>query len=564
VHRRLFAALLVMFAFWSAPNAVAQSLDKSANDKIDEAINEHYLATNFKKAEGVLLGTIKACGNQCTPATLARAWMYVGVVRGSGRKDQAGAREAFSKALALDRNVKLDDGLATDPTKASFETAAAASNASGRAPTAGPAQAPASGAAASSPAPRGLPAMTCTPDVPEVETRRPIPVACGAPPSASAVDLYYRMQGVKNVQTVPMQASGGQYSTVLPCLATSTAGQLELYALARGPGGVGVARWGGPDQPHVIRLVEQTTVAPPSLPGQPPPERCKSGGECPPGFPGCMPEGSGWGEACSKTQRCKHGLSCKNGLCEPAAECESDTDCATGTCSGGYCEDQQEGDQEEGATGTPKKNWIGLHVGADIALVSGQDVCSPQGWNDNFRCYDTVANQQLPVPILPAPYDSTSVSTTAVYASTRVLLSFDRVLTDNITIGARVGMGFGGSPEFRAYHVEARGAYWFTPLDTPGLEPYVGVAGGMAQVDAGVDAWRIEALPAGTAPETPLPAPVSYRAYKLMGQAFAALNAGAVLPIGPSLGLQANVDLMLMFPSSGVVIEPSLGGIVGF
>ncbi|MBN1605133.1 MAG: hypothetical protein JW940_00795 [Polyangiaceae bacterium] len=564
MHRRLLVGLLVAFAF-STPNAIAQSLDKSANEKIDEAINEHYLATDFKKAEGVLLGTIKACGSQCTAPTLARAWMYIGIVRGSGRKDQTSAREAFSKALALDRNVKLDEGLASDPTMASFYAAASAGGGQAAAAEPGkPAAEPGKPAAGpGKPAASHLAPMTCTPNVPEVEVRRPIPVACAAPKGASAVDLYYRMQGAKNLQTVPMQPSGGQYSTVIPCLATSSAGQLELYALARGPGGIGVAQWGGPDQPHIIRLVEQTTAAPPSLPGQPPPERCKSGGECPPGFPGCMPEGSGWGEACSKTQRCKRGLTCKNSLCEPAAECETGSDCASGICSGGYCEDEQAA-EEEGATGASRKNWIGLHIAGDIAMIGGDNVCSAQGWNDNFRCYDTVNNQQLAVPNLPAPYYSTTVSTTAVYATTRVVLSFDRVVTPNITLGGRIGMGFGGSPEFRGYHVEARGAYWLVPLDKPGIEPYVGLAGGMAQVDAGVDAFRIEALPEGSPPDTPAPEPVPYHAYKLMGQAFVALSGGAVLPIGTSLGLQANVNMMVLFPSSGFVIEPSLGGIVGF
>jgi hypothetical protein len=546
VHRRLLVALLVAFTFSLVPNAFAQSLDRSANEKIDEAINVHYLATNFKKAEGVLLGTIKACGTQCTPPVLARAWMYIGIVRGSGRNDQAGARKAFSEALALDPNVKLDEGLATDETKASFRAASGASGGRSKQPAA---VAPKAAAA------RGLPAMTCTPSVPEVEVRRPIPVSCAAK-NAAEVDLFYRMQGAKSVQKVPMQFGGDQYSTVIPCLATSSLGQFELYALAKGPEGTGVAKWGSPDQPHVIRLVEQTTAAPPSLPGQPPPERCKSGGECPPGFPGCMPEGVGWGEACSKAQRCKHGLTCKNNLCEPAPECESNSDCATGICSGGYCEDEQES-TAEGGTGKPRLNWIGLHVAGDIAVISGKNICSSEGWDDNFRCYDTTNNQQLPASLLPAPVWSTSVSTTAVYATTRVLLSYDRVITPNITLGARVGMGFGGSPEFRAYHVEARGAYWLVPLDKPGFEPYVGLAAGMAQVDAGVDAIRQDSVGEQVI-QTP------YNAFKLMGQAFVALSGGAVLPIGPSLGLQGNLNMMILFPSSGFVIEPSLGGIVGF
>ncbi|HVJ16586.1 MAG TPA: hypothetical protein VM686_14190, partial [Polyangiaceae bacterium] len=110
LQRFLAAALFVLVAH---PAAAQFTRDNAATKKIDEAINNHYLATEFDKAEGVLTGTINACGDKCSPQVIGKAWMYVGNVRGSGKNDLAGAKEAFQKALASDPGVKLDSALAT-------------------------------------------------------------------------------------------------------------------------------------------------------------------------------------------------------------------------------------------------------------------------------------------------------------------------------------------------------------------------------------------------------------------------------------------------------------------
>src|SRR5688572_7347610 len=97
--------------------------DRSAREKIDEAVADHYLKMNFGQAEEQLLGVVKACEDKCRPATLARAWMYVGVVRGSGKGDQHAALEAFQAAVGHDPRVALDDGLATPATQTTFKAA---------------------------------------------------------------------------------------------------------------------------------------------------------------------------------------------------------------------------------------------------------------------------------------------------------------------------------------------------------------------------------------------------------------------------------------------------------
>ena len=115
MYRRLSIRLLclALFTFFTLPAFAQYTRDNAASKKIDEAINEHYLATDFDKAEQVLTGTINACGDKCSPAVLGKAWMYVGIVRGSGKNDQASAKDAFQKALALDPSTKLDVQLAT-------------------------------------------------------------------------------------------------------------------------------------------------------------------------------------------------------------------------------------------------------------------------------------------------------------------------------------------------------------------------------------------------------------------------------------------------------------------
>ena len=95
---KLITAALVVFA---AATVSAAPRDAAATKKIDEAINVHYLATDFDKAEATLTGTINACGDKCSGSVIAKAWMYVGIVRGSGKNDLKGAKEAFQKACLL-------------------------------------------------------------------------------------------------------------------------------------------------------------------------------------------------------------------------------------------------------------------------------------------------------------------------------------------------------------------------------------------------------------------------------------------------------------------------------
>jgi hypothetical protein len=79
-------------------------------------------------------------------------------------------------------------------------------------------------------------------------------------------------------------------------------------------------------------------------------------------------------------------------------------------------------------------------------------------------------------------------------ATKRILLGYERVLGENLTVGAKLGFAFGGSPKapggsaFLPLHAEARGSYWFghAPFASAGLRGYAGLALGVGEVDGRV------------------------------------------------------------------------------
>src|SRR3954469_18453664 len=101
IVRRIALTFLSLVFLLVTSGASAAPRDKAAQKKIEEAIYTNFLNTDFDGAEGLLLGTIRACEDKCSPSLVAKAWMYVGVIRGSGRNDLPGAQEAFTTAISI-------------------------------------------------------------------------------------------------------------------------------------------------------------------------------------------------------------------------------------------------------------------------------------------------------------------------------------------------------------------------------------------------------------------------------------------------------------------------------
>jgi len=595
VYRRLSLRLLCLLLTLALPASAQFTRDNAANKKIDEAINEHYLATDFDKAEGVLTGTVQACGDKCSPQVIARAWMYVGIVRGSGKNDQAGAKEAFQKAIASDPQVKLDAALATPETQKTFDTSGGAGGSAGPSEPTPTEKAPASGGDEEGPG-----GMKCTPDAMEVQTRRPIPVECVSDQEAASVELRYKPFGGE-WKTVRMTKKGDAFRGEIPCNDTKSAGDLKAYARAKDASGETIDNWGSKNKPVNYTMGESVTGEPPAFEGEKAPDRCADSSECPPDFPGCGGGGAkrgstDWGGKCENSTECKSGLLCEGGVCETAPSCETAADCSTGVCTAGKCDI---GDDVASSAGPYKKNWVGLHFGIDFAVIGGQNVCGDKG---GYECYNA-GSQSLPYG--GPPYPGTGVATGTAVATQRILLSYDRAFTANFMAGLRLGYALGGGPPaildnggnddpsddkkiaFLPVHAELRLSYWFGQgaLGKKGLRPYVFAGGGMAQVDAKVAvtvydcgnknamgdsldaAGNIingkECAAGGTSITRNSLAQKKVDAWKKLGQGFATAGGGLVYAINAQLGIQANMNFMYMLGSSGLVLEPSLGLIYG-
>jgi hypothetical protein len=155
------------------------------------------------------------------------------------------------------------------------------------------------------------------------------------------------------------------------------------------------------------------------------------------------------------------------------------------------------------------------------------------------------------------------------------------VLGQNLTLGARVGYAIGGGPaagdkKFLPFHGEVRVGYWFgkAPFAKKGLRPYVAGGGGIAQVDAKLPVTVVDCGdPSGPTFRNDCPLPsndteirgdeLKLDAYKKLGQSFINIGGGAMYALSPNSGIQLNLNVMFMLPTSGTVIEPSLGYVFG-
>lgn len=549
--------IVAALSLWVAPALGQTGRDDAANKSIREAIDTHYLATHFDKAEAVLTSAIQTCGKGCSPRVLARVWMYLGLIRGSGKNDLVGAKQAFERAVAIDPAVELDAQMATPETQKAFQDAGGAAPAAPAAPastTEPPAEAAREPSAPVEPEPKPKkPAidshgLDCTPKGNEVETRRPIPIECQSEEPVDSLELRFKTPG-DNWQSLPMVKKGEGFRAEIPCTKTEVSGALLMFVRAKDTSGDEVAGWGTKQTPIEVSLVETSNQKPPSFEDMAPPARCGAREDCPPNFPGC-------------------DTAAKNA-----------------------------GKSQKGRSFA--ENWFGLHVAQDITFIGGSDICSQasQASND-FSCYYAGSRTGAYVD---DPYPGTDTSTALALATTRILVSYDRALSSHVLAGVRVGYALGGGPPsgrdvaydssgritqvydeglaFLPYHLEARASYFFgsDPLARMGFRPYVHLGGGLAQVDGkttisakdcGLVAPRGDptytACANGTlaASDSRLRS-VDLDAWKKLGQGFVTIGGGTIYGISSGFGVALNLNLMYMLPGSGVVLEPSIGAVYG-
>jgi hypothetical protein len=521
--------------------------DRSANQQITAIISGLYAKQRFAEAEEALLGVIRACGGECSPAMLARAWMYAGIAEGTGMGDQRAARESFDNAIDQDENISIDMALADPATVATFTTARHDDRKREQtAPQLGiPSRSDPKRAASADRAPAPIRSgLTCTPSAREIQTRRPIPFECRADDQTERVSLRYREHPEAPWQTLELERDGSSFRATLACDVTMNSGRLELFIVATDGAGDPIDTLGTKSAPIELVLNPASPVAP-AYPGEEPPARCAERVICPPDFPGCA-------------------------------------DAAADETAEGVARPRQ------------PRHWASLHFAADVGFVGGSNVCTSN--NADYDCFTSGTDTPFPgvlgdgVAARPGElgdgYPGTDIPTGVASGTLRVLLGYDHALNERVSIGGRLGYAFGGSPttldgdSFLPVHIEARLAYWPRGLWAAGVRPSAHIGAGLAEVDlkegdlsvrdcteeTGRQSFldclsAVNAYDPANNPELPTR---RLDAFRKLGNAFVAVGGGLTLPLGGGVAAQVNVNALLMLPSVGVVIQPSLGVTYGF
>jgi hypothetical protein len=427
--------------------------------------------------------------------------------------------------------------------------------------------------------------MECVPQVREVETRRAIPIQCTTDYEVAGVEVRYRPEGGKWAK-IELQSTDGSWTGMIPCQATSKRGVLKMYAFAKNDANKVVGRVGRSKSPMSIRVVENTKAPAPALPNKPAPARCFETSECPPEMlgtaacPGTKASAAvkrAWGASCSESTQCQDGLECLNGSCETPPKCEKADDCPQGAeCTDGICKTPS-AEELASRMGPPKHHWFGLHFGGDFMLmreadgVCGQDGAGQTEDSKRFACYQA----GNPYTGTPNAGNAGHLSSSMYFATIRAVLSYDHAI-NRLLFGGRLGWAFRGAPKsFTPIHVEARAMYSLRKdVFNKGFRPYLGLAGGFAQVDASgtvtvvdcTDATSRAMCRAATGAEVnQYLLPDGTGKVRAVKRVLNAYRSGTKFFFGPTLHLMfalANdaaiiVNLNAMFPD--VVIQPTIG-----
>jgi hypothetical protein len=591
ILRITFTLLAVSIASLAA---AAPNKDAATLKKIDEAINVHYIAAQFDKAESLLQAAIKDCGiKSCSGEVLGKAYIYLGVIRGNGKQDLAGARRAFENAQGADPNVTLDATLVTPAVLSEFnkvmgkepdgEPAKAEAKPVKKEDKAAPPEEEPDEAPAKKPKGRVAPVgdLRCSPAMNyEIQTARPIPIDCERMDGVVRGELYYKPVGADDYTAVLMKfdTARGSLRAQIPCEALAKKGALNVYVIAQDENKDMVDTFGNALSPVQYTIVDKTSQPAPMFTGDAaPPKRCTS-------IASDESEGAGPGEVCTADVRCRSDHYCNSGICRKTPSCEGNADCESSKCESGRCVMHE----EFASGGGGASRWMfGLNVGMDLWMSSAaKNVCGgDNAANGTYSCYNTGSTRINidPVNVSPGktnripmadPNWGGNVKATLVPATFRIMASADYILTPTVTVGGRLGIALGGGPStihydqgvpsqnksFFPVHAELRAAYWFTPLNVTGMHPYIGLGFGMAEVDAKISlkAWAND-------PVTHKPTVArSLDAWRKMGRSFAALNFGGLYMFAKRHGAQLNFNVMYMLPSTGLVIEPSLGYVLMF
>jgi hypothetical protein len=533
--------LFLLASLAVAPTAhAAAPKDAQLEKAITTAMDVEFLETSFDKAEKRLRTAIDACGtDKCTPALKARALMSLGVVLAGGKKQLDDAREVFAEGLRIDKNAKPADEMRSSEVNYAYGEARKELKLDGAAAPAG------------TPAPGGQGLSHTAPSEQRVNT--PLPIYVELVPElledAKKATVTYLAPGASDWKTLILKRVGEQgFGLNVPCGELKSTGDFKYHITVTDADGAIITGVGSRTSPLVTAIKQKIDGNPPSWPGFAPPEMCVAIESGP--------------KQCLDNNQCNSGFVCRNG------ECASDAD--------GSDEDKPKG---------PKRNYISLSFSPDISIFSGNAVCSLDGQQQqHFFCAREDGSRYVGVPTVDI---ANNVNTGLAFGTLRLVAGYDRLILDNIMLGARVGFAFrtASAPDakFLPVHLEARGSYYLgkKPFERLGARPFVMVSGGLAQIDSGV---TVEVLEDGAQcgagnpanPEspctkitdgnrtTPEPRVQKLTAIKQAGQGFVSLGGGLQYAATDLISLNVGLRLSVTLPVTTFVLSPEVGATIGF
>jgi hypothetical protein len=540
-----------MLVLFGATPLAAAPKDDVAGKLDQDAIDNDYLAMKFPDADRKLRMAIAICGRTgCSPNVIAQLHRDLGIIYVvTKRVDDAKAQ--FAQALQFDGSTAIPKDLNTPEVGAAF-TAVAEKTGAAKAP---PAEAPKPRKPPPPPANDDI--RHTPPEEQQIFTALPLFAEMADGISPTRVVVRYKAYGAPDWKATEMKKLRRGYGIEIPCVEVgSTQGDFKYYIQAIGTDGEVLASNGSKSSPLRVPINEQIVADPPHLPGRRPPAPCSSStaGECPPEFPGCKLNKGGTGRPCKTDGDCPSGV-CNSNRCvvdegsQGRKRCETDTECGGGyVCKTGFCE------------GNPKKNWIALAAQQDLMILpAAKDVCFNQ---TQYSCYnDSKGVYYDPNKTTTVLGSGDEVKGGVAFATTRIMLAYDRVMTSNLALGGRLGYAFGGGPDSRSgsaflpVHIEARGSLWFgsDPFLKTGVRPYLVLSFGLAQIDVGTSVFVEE-----TTGENG-----TLIAWKRSGALFASGGLGIFYALGRNTGFFGEVRAQRMLPNVGTAIPIQLGYAVG-
>lgn len=572
-----FAATLVL---GSSLAFAAGKKDKDAEKLITQAIDQDYLDTNHDKGLEKLKKALELCKkpDACSPEVVGKIHIASATIKGVGLQKLDDAKADLVLALKADPNAKLLDGLNPPELEAKMkeaqaEVGSAGTGGGGDAAGGGSGDGGDGGKGGKEPGPSPSGDFNHTP-IEESAINTPVPIFAEIPDELGATKVIIRFKpyGGTKWETLPLTKIEGGFGGEVPCAAVTTSGELRYYIVGSDETGTPVATAGSVKSPFKISIKNKLKGDAPSLPGKEPPQKCKAKEDCPPGMPGCEGANSGKAEGviCDATSECMTGLACLSGLCTKDEDAPS-------------------------ADGSGTQHVISLGAQFDLAYVSdGTDVCSASNAG-SYVCMEQNTDPARQFVGNPDAVNGTNgISGGLAFGGARIFAGYDYFFPFGLGLGARVGFAFGGPSilpacepgekesdecsvipagseygqfgnSFFPAHIEARASWKFLHPnpDAGDFAPHVFIGGGGAQVNASVPVTVCDKLEDdGNGGDCP--GATAADAYQLSGLTFITFGGGATYMFIRNFGLSADLKFMVLFPTVGFTISPTISPVVAF